>query len=166
MATYTFSSLPTSVEEFKALPYFDFSDPHNTFAMLVVALSVYAKDPEAGAACIDIVRGPVAMSPMDKSFLKDRFSDKKYLPMAYFKGSTPANGYTPSTPFTIVSIEDSAPQYTAGEDFKRVFVKEEGFDNPRYATFRLKKSEGNWYATEYSGLLTGVKPPVAEDPWA
>lgn len=166
MATYTFNTIPASVEEFKASPYFDLSNEHNTFAMFIVALKIYSENPELGNECIDVLRGPVPMSSYDKSFIKDRFMGKKYLANAYFEGATPANGYTPSMPLTIVTQIDSAPQYTAGEDYRRVFVKQDGFDNPRYATFRLKKSENKWFISEYSGILSGVKQPAAEDPWA
>lgn len=164
MATYTFDKLPSTVEEFKACPYLDFTDPHNTFAMFIVALNIFVNNKDAGVECINILKGPVELSASDISFLKDRFMDKKYLPMVYFNGSTPANNYTPSQPFTLVTTEDKAPQYTAGENFKRVFVKQEGFDNPRYATFRSKGD--NWYLYEYSGILMSVKTPAAQDPWA
>ena len=164
MSVFTFDKLPATVEEFKACPYLDLKDAHNTFAMLVVALEIFVKDRDAGIECLNVLRGPVPLSPYDISFLKDRFSDKQYLPMVYFNGATPSNNYTPSTPLTIVTKEDPAPQYAGGDNFKRVFVKQEGFDNDRYATFRLKGDE--WFAYEYSGILMSVKTPAKEDPWS
>ena len=164
MSVFTFDKLPSSVEEFKACPYLDLKDAHNTFAMLVVAFEIFVKDQEAGVECINVLRGPVPLSSMDISFLKERFSDKKYLPMVYFNGATPSNNYTPSTPLTVVTKEDPAPQYAGGDNFKRVFVKQDGFDNPRYATFRSKGDE--WFAYEYSGILMSVKTPAKDDPWS
>lgn len=164
MATYKFDKLPSTVEEFKACLYLDLKDAHNTFAMFIVAIDIFVKDQAAGVECLNILKGPVPLTNQDISFIKERFSDKKYLPKVYFEGATPANNYTPSEPLTIVTKEDNAPQYTAGENFKRVFVKQEGFDSPRYATFRLKGDD--WFLYEYSGILMSVKTPAAQDPWA
>ena len=164
MALYTFDKLPSTVEEFKACPYFDLTNEHNTFVMFIVALQMFIDNKNAGIECINILKGPVELSNHDISFLRDRVMDKEYLAKAYFQGATPANNYTPSTPLAIETIVDNAPQYTAGENFKRVFVKGEGFDNPRYATFRSKG--GNWYLYEYSAILLSVKTPAKDDPWA
>ena len=164
MSVFTFDRLPSTVEEFKACPYLDLKDAHNTFAMLIVALEIFVKDKDAGIECLNVLRGPVPLSTYDISFLKDRFSDKQYLPMVYFNGATPSNNYTPSSPLTIVTKEDPAPQYAGGDNLKRVFVKQEGFDNDRYATFRAKGDE--WFAYEYSGILMSVKTPAKDDPWS
>ena len=165
MAKYVFEKLPSNAEEFKASPYLDLTNHHNTFAMFIAALSIYVKDEAEGIECINVLRGPEPLSSYDKSFLRERIKDKTYLPMVYFAGSTPDNGYKPLEPFTINTIDDAAPQYTAGPDYRRAFVSEKGFDSPRYATMRLKKSEGKWYINEYSGILTGVRKPAGEDPW-
>ena len=164
MSAYTFDKLPSTVEEFKTCQYLDLKDAHNTFAMFIVALEIFVQDEEAGKECINILRGPVPLSPMDVSFLRERLSDKKYLPMVYLNGATPSNNYTPSAPLTIVTKDDPAPQYAGGDNFRRVFVKQEGFDNPRYATFRSKGND--WFIYEYSGILMSVKTPAKEDPWS
>ena len=65
MSVFTFDKLPSSVEEFKACPYLDLKDAHNTFAMLVVAFEIFVKDQEAGVECINVLRGPVPLSSMD-----------------------------------------------------------------------------------------------------
>lgn len=166
MGVYRFSNLPTNVEEFKKLPYYDLTNPHNTFAMFIVALGMFIKDKAAGTECINLLRGPEPLSNYDMSFLNERVADKPYFANVYFEGASPSNNYTPLEPLSIKTIEDSAPQYTAGENYKRVFIKEDGFDNIRYATFRLKPSTGCWYLSDYSGILVGVKTPVEANPWA
>ncbi|MBP5660129.1 MAG: hypothetical protein J6X08_02215, partial [Lachnospiraceae bacterium] len=88
MSVFTFDKLPSSVEEFKACPYLDLKDANNTFAMLIVAFELFVKDQEVGVECLNVLRGPVPLSSQDISFLKERFSDKKYLPMVYFNGAT------------------------------------------------------------------------------
>lgn len=164
MATYTFDKLPTNFEEFQASPYLDLTNQNNTFAMFIVAFQIFIDNADEGIKCINLLKGPVELSAYDISFLKERVRDRKYLAKAYFKGATPENNYEPAKPFTIETIEDNAPQYTGGDNLKRVFIKEEGFDNKRYATFRSKGDK--WYLYEYSGICLGVKSPVSEDPWA
>lgn len=164
MATYIFEKLPETVEEFKASPYLDLTSPHNTFAMFIVALEIFIKDKDAGVECINLLKGPVPLTAHEIAFLKERVRDKDYLANAYFEGATPENNYEPSKPYRIVTIEDNAPQYTGGENMKRVFIKEEGFDNKRYANFRSKGDK--WFLYEFSGITLGVKTPACNDPWA
>ena len=46
----TVSSVPTTSEEFSALPQNDLSKPENTCAMFLLALALYLKDSDAGVA--------------------------------------------------------------------------------------------------------------------
>ena len=44
---------------------------------------------------MNLLRGPRPMTPYDCQFLRDRLRGKAYLPLAYFEGATPENGYQP-----------------------------------------------------------------------
>ena len=106
----TVSSIPTTSEEFSALPQNDLSKPENTCAMFLLALALYLKDSDAGVAALNTLRGPRPLSNYDIQFLRDRLRGKSYLPLAYFSGATPANNYVPSIPLTLEVIADSRPQ--------------------------------------------------------
>jgi hypothetical protein len=157
------SSFPASLAEFCAMPRMDLTRPENTAAMLICALDLYCRDREAGIAAVNALRGPRPMSPFEVQFLRDRLSDKPYLPRAYCLGAAPANNYAPAAPLTVAVQEDPAPQY-APEGYKRVFLKTAGADSPRPVTLRPK--DGKWYLWEYAGVLAGIRVPVEEDPWA
>lgn len=44
------------------------------------------------------------MTPYDSQFLRDRLRGKEYLPLAYFDGATPQNGYRPTAPYTLTVL--------------------------------------------------------------
>ena len=85
----TFDRLPDTLEEFSALCN-DLTKPENTCALFLLALNLYTKDKAAGEKAIDMLRGPRPMTGIDSQFIRDRLRDKKYLPLAYFDGATPA----------------------------------------------------------------------------
>ena len=159
----TVSSVPTTSEEFSALPQNDLSKPENTCAMFLLALALYLKDSNAGVAALNTLRGPRPLSNYDIQFLRDRLRGKSYLPLAYFDGATPQNNYTPATPLTLQVLADPAPQYTE-DGYLRLFLKTAGADSPRPITLRRKGE--NWFLWEYSSILSGIRIPVKDDPWA
>ncbi len=50
------------------------------------------------------------MTPYDCQFLRDRLRGKAYLPLAYFEGATPENGYQPQEPYPLNVLADPRPQ--------------------------------------------------------
>ena len=159
----TVLSVPTTSEEFSALPQNDLSKPENTCVMFLLALALYLKDSDAGVAALNTLRGPRPLSNYDIQFLRDRLCGKSYLPLAYFDGATPANNYVPSTPLTLEVIADSRPQ-DVEEGYLRLFLKTTGADSPR--PIKLRQKGDSWYLWEYSSILSGIRIPSAEDAWA
>ena len=157
------NNLPANVNEFKSMPQMDLSNPENACAMFLCALQLYIADKDAGVEAMNILRGPRPMLPYDVQFLRDRLRDKKYLPLAYFEGASPSNNYTPSQPYMLNVLPDPRPQ-DIPEGYLRVFLKTAGADSPRPMKFRNKG--GNWYLWEYSSIISGIRVPAAEDPWA
>ena len=158
----TVSSVPTTSEEFSALPQNDLSKPENTCVMFLLALALYLKDSDAGVAALNTLRGPRALSNYDIQFLRDRLRGKSYLPLAYFDGATPANNYAPSTPLTLEVIADSRPQ-DVEEGYLRLFLKTTGADSPR--PIKLRQKGDFWYLWEYSSILSGIRIPSEADAW-
>jgi hypothetical protein len=129
-------------------------------AFFIASLVRYVEYTDEGLAMIDVLKGPQKLSDTDKAFIKDRFSDKQYLPKAYFEGALPANNYTPDSPWTLIIYDDPvAPP----EGYTYVNVKTSGADAPRRICLRLKGEE-NWL-WEYNAVLLSVRLPAEEDPW-
>lgn len=162
--TFTFSSLPESLSELQALPEATLDNPYKTAALSLCALCVYAADKNIGIEMLNFLRGPRPLSPMDISFLDDRYRDgNTYVPFSYFAGATPDNNYTPSQPFT-VTVE-SNPYSDANEGYKKLFIKSSGADTPREIVLRMRGSDGKWFLWDQF-LLVGIRMPKAQDPWA
>ena len=103
------------------------------------------------------------MTGYDTQFLRDRLRGKTYLPLAYFEGATPQNNYTPSRPYVLQVLPDPRPQ-DMEPGYLRVYLKTAGADAPRPVKLRQKGS--NWYLWEYSSVLSGIRIPAQDDPWA
>ena len=101
----------------------------------------------------------------DSQFLRDRLRGKEYLPLAYFDGATPQNGYRPTAPYTLTVLPDQRPQ-DVEEGYLRVFLQTAGADAPRPVKLRQKPSTGEWFLWEYSSPLSGIRIPASQDPWA
>ena len=161
--TVTIAAIPATAEEFAAMPQMDLTKPENTCAMFLLALHLYTKDQDAGVASVNLLRGPKPLSNYEAQFLRDRLCDKTYLPLAYFDGAAPQNNYTPSQPLTLQVLSDPRPQ-DVEEGYLRVYLKTVGADSPR--PVKLRRKGENWYLWEYSSILSGIRIPVEEDPWA
>ncbi len=161
----SFNSLPASLAEMQALPEAALTDPYATAALTVVALNEYTINKEIAMQMLDFLNGPNDVSPADVQFLRDRAMDgHNYIARSYFKGATPDNGYTPSQPYTVKIMENSYSRDAEG--YLILWVYSGGADSPREIQLRNKPSTGQWFATGWRGLLSGVRMPKADDPWA
>ncbi len=162
--TFVFSSLPESLAQMQSLPEASLDTPFKTAALTVLALCAYSADRNVGTEMLNWLRGPRPMNGQDISFLNDRFRDgKTYLPFTYFSGANPDNGYTPTTPYTII-IESN---HTSNDEdgYMKLFIPCGGADDPRPIKLRQRGSDGKWFLWEQY-LLTGVRLPKEQDPWA
>lgn len=93
--------MPESLPELKA-HISEGRQPERICALFLCALALFDRDKDAGTDAMDILRVPRPMTPYDCQFLCDRLRGKAYLPLAYFEGATPENGYRPqaSYPFS------------------------------------------------------------------
>lgn len=112
-ASVTFSNIPSGLTEFTAV-YEKLLGKSiaGTAAMIPMAMEIYARKPETGRACFDLLCNSSATVDGIVRILKDRFIPTEYspeddqyiqrfIPAALLKGATPANAYTPSTPYTV-----------------------------------------------------------------
>ena len=158
----TLQTLPAALAELEALPR---TTPEKVCAGFLCALKLFQTDRDAGVAAMDLLRGPRPMTPYDIQFLRDRLRGKEYLPLAYFEGAAPENGYTPARPYTLNVLPDPRPQ-DVEPGYLRVYLKTAGADSPRPMKLRQKGSTGEWFLWEYSSILSGIRVPAALDPWA
>lgn len=160
----TFESLPSRLDELKALPYASLSEPEYGAALFLASMMVYEKDREEAFRMIEFLYGPAGLSVYTKQFINDRMQDNKFYKVrSYFKGSSPENNYEPSLPYTTVDIVRRADSMVEGRC--RLFIKSTGADTPREIRMRLKPSENRWYVEDQM-LLADIRVPVESDPWA
>ena len=162
--TYTFESLPQTVDELKALPEAALTDVYAVAALSLLALTRFETDKEESIKMLNFLKGPDPLTPMALQPISDRFMDGKFYKVnSFFEGATPANNYTPSTPY---KIKDSSTPYSFdNENWAVLYLHSGGADNPRPVKLRKKPSTGQWFIVEIQ-YLGDVRTPVAADKWA
>ena len=165
-STFVFDKLPSTLEELKARPEANLKDKHGVIALVIVALNVYGNDKQAGIDMLNFLKGPSPLSNYEIQFIDDCFTDKKYVPRSFFNGATPENSYEPSKPYTIVVRETPHSNDAIKEGYYTGYVTSGGADTPRPVMVRQKASTKQWFLNSYPGLLSGVRLPANQDPWA
>ena len=161
--TFAFTALPESLAELQALPEAELDTPFKTAALTVCAICAYAADRQIGTEMLNFLRGPRPLSNQEISFLDDRFRDGQfYVPFSYFKGATPENDYTPTSPFTL-EVESNVTS-AANEGYMKLLIQSGGADSPRNVTLRMR-GDGKWFLWEQF-LMVGIRTPGSKDPWA
>ena len=161
--TFTFSILPTSVNELRALPEASLDSAFKTTALTILALCRYEADPSAALEMLDFLKGPAEVSTYEKQFIQERLRGKEYKARSFLAGATPENSYQPTVPYTITVSEN--PYSFDEENWATLYVISGGADNPRPIKLRKKPSTGQWFLNDIQ-CLSDIRLPVAEDPWA
>jgi len=161
--TFIFTHLPQSAAELSAMPEAALTTPFRAAALTVAALCRYNASPQDCIAMLNVLKGPQPLSPYEQQFLRDRLRDAAYLPLSYFAGATPANNYTPAQPYTITVMAD--PYSYTEEGYAKLLVQSSGADQARPIKLRRKVQTQEWFLWEQF-LLSGIRVPVATDPWA
>lgn len=157
----TFDSLPTSVDELKAVA--DMSTPFKTAALSVLAFLEYENNPEEAIEMINFLKGPQPLSNLDKQFIRDRLYEKGYVIRSYFEGTSPENDYTiPEAPYRI-EVSDNPYSYT-NEHYATLYLKSSGADSLRQITLR-ETADGNWCLWQHT-FLSDIRVPKSQNPWA
>ena len=160
--TYTFYNLPENVEELKKLPEANMKDPYGVAALTIAALCRYETNPDDCFEMLDWLKGPESLSTYEKQFIRERLQGKTYKPRSYFRGATPANNYTPSTPYKFTP--ESNPYTFQNSGWATIWVRSGGADNARSIKLRQKASTGEWFHNEIQ-CLSDIRTPANEDPW-
>ena len=158
--TFTFQSLPESLEELKELPEATLDTPFKTAALTLCALCAYAKDEEVGKEMLNWLKGPQPLSNAELQFLKERITGRTHVPFSYFAGAKPDNDYTPDEPFTL-TISDNPYSYQ-NQNYAVMHLKSGGADSPRQ--IKLRKKGNQWLLWEQF-VLVDIRAPKSADPW-
>lgn len=162
-----FDTLPATFEEFKALPEAKLTDYFESAALAVVMLQLCATNREEGLKALEFLNGPDAVSGQDRQFINDQFMDNRsYIPRSYFKGSNPENNYTPDQPYVVEIIENAYSKEEFEKGYLTLYCESSGADSERVIKLRNKKSTGEWFVTDFRGLLSGIRIPKEQDAWA
>ena len=108
--TYTFSTIPTNVEELKQYNISGDDGRYKVLALYVMSLRTWK--PENQTDCEEMI-GYLCnkqLSVYEKQRLAEQMKKSKqylYLGNAFLNGATPANDYTPSQPYSITLTQDS-----------------------------------------------------------
>jgi hypothetical protein len=166
----TINRIPYSLGKFLELRELIAHTPQGAAAMMIVAMRIYQQYPELGMKCLtaNSTTPLISASTASDSYngermsntneLKRKLSDYSYLPMVYFKGASPKNGYTPDGPPYMVELSVNQYSYTPASDGSlrvKLFVATQGADSPRPVTVR--KIGNLYYVTEYSSLYLAPK---------
>ncbi|XDD44496.1 hypothetical protein AB3N58_17180 [Leptospira sp. WS60.C2] len=165
----SFSSEPTTIEEFKTIQAAMATTPEGGAAILVLAMSMYGKNPELGrkAVVLSVLsknrqksNKPTAIDGVDlggsDSYLLGQLDKYKMVPNGYWKGAEPNNGYTPTLPLT---VETYTNPYSGEESSGKIklFVATRGASTYRPVSVE-KDVDGLWRAKEMSSLFVGMMP--------
>ena len=161
--TFSFSALPMSLDDLKALPEASLDSAFKTTALTVLVLCRYETDPSAALEMLDFLKGPEQGSTYEKQFIAERLKGKGYKARSFLAGATPENGYQPTTPYTITVSEN--PYSFDNENWATLYVTSSGADDPRPIKLRKKPSTGQWFLNDIQ-CLSDIRVPGAEDPWA
>lgn len=76
--------IPENLPEFELLAA-EGRQPERICALFLCALALFDRNKEAGAAAMNLLRGPRPMTPYDCQFLRDRLRGKPYLRLHILK---------------------------------------------------------------------------------
>ena len=158
-----FQKLPKSLGELEALPEASLKEAYYATALLIPALCLWPENKEEAIKMINFLRGPGPLSTYDIQFISERLRGNEYLPFSYFEGTSPENGYKPGASFSL--IVKSLPNSFAEDGYGQLYLQSSGADSPRPVKLRKKPSTGQWFLTDQM-LLSQIRKPLAEDPWA
>jgi len=172
----TIPALPQSMEAFLALRDELAGTPEGGAVIAVVALNLYAADPESplghGALVVAADRSRLTadaggykgwnLTVRDRQHLVRQIAARPWTPRSYISGTAPATGYALPEPPYAVELSRNPHVDSTQTGRVKVFVACTGAASPRHVTLQ-RNNRGLWKAVEWSSLTVGVVPPAVVD---
>ena len=163
----TFHELPTDEQVFFNLTDSMLNLPEKVCALFVIALRIYAVDPELGMEMICFLRNEEKLEENEiKNMLKEPLKKSAYIPLSYFKGAVPENSYTPEMPYVITVKEVGRRPRFRKEMTMYVGCPGAGVYRP-VSLVKKKRRKINkkllgdpWFISDYSSLVLPVPEPM------
>ncbi len=167
--------IPQSLEEFIALRDMVARTPEGGLACFIVALHHFSTGHADGLSMMIICRDINDLSQSNtpgnyKGYIlrnselqltKMQIGKQKYIPAAYFVGSTPDNNYTIPASGAEFQMSTNAYSGDIASGRIKIYVTCSGTATPRPATMVIN-DKGIWKVKEYSSLITGIMAPKSE----
>lgn len=157
-----FGKLPENLNELKVMPQASLNEPEFAAALFPAVMMHYSVNKEETYEMLEFLKGPYGLSTYEKQFLSDRMADGDHVVRSFFNGTSPENDYTPSMPYTIVT-ERGFEKETDGR--MKIFMTSSGADSKRHIMLRHKVSTNQWFIEDQM-ILSMIRPPKSQDPWA
>ena len=162
-----FHELPTEWDIFTNLADSFMNLPEKVAALFIMVLRIYAVDKDLGTKMICYLRHEDALDEKEvATSLDEPLRKASYLPLAFLKGATPLNNYTPATPY-VVTVKESSEKAKSKKE-KTLYIGCPGDGTYRPVTlFKVKKRKVKnkrllgdpWFIKDYTSLTLPVKPP-------
>jgi hypothetical protein len=170
----TYADLAADFDRFAEVALRHAADPETTVELFFVALIVLGEDRDRGYDYLTQVLDPREWNVSDKRAVgrtiarssKDLFVMFRGKPdiLAAYCGATPAGRYADGdlANCRIQFHRSYSPRTQGLVDDRAAYFVDIGKGAPRPRPMKLKREDGRWFVSSYSGLLTGVIKPADE----
>ncbi|HBZ52433.1 MAG TPA: hypothetical protein DEO82_01535 [Eubacterium sp.] len=163
--TFTFTKLPENLEELKALPQANLTDPFGVVALVILAMNNINNNYDNAIQMLNFLKGPAPLMNQEIARMKEQLTGKDYHMLSYFEGTSPENNYKPTEPYKITVFDHPNSYDNQNEGYVTLWVKSSGADSDRQVRLRKKGSTGEWFLNE-EYLTSGIRIPKEKDAWA
>jgi hypothetical protein len=163
--TFTFTKLPESLEELKALPQANLTNPFGVVALVILAMNNINNNYDKAIEMLTFLKGPAPLMNQEIARMKEQLKDKDYHMLSYFEGTSPENNYKPTEPYKITVFDHPNSYDNQKDGYVTLWVKSSGSDSDRQVRLRKKGSTGEWFLNE-EYLTVGIRIPKEKDAWA
>ncbi|MCR5517533.1 MAG: hypothetical protein K6F17_03070 [Lachnospiraceae bacterium] len=163
--TFTFTKLPENLEELKALPQANLTNPFGVVALVILAMNNINNNYDNAVQMLNFLKGPAPLMNQEIARMKEQLTGKDYHMLSYFEGTSPENNYKPTEPYKITVFDHPNSYDNQKDGYVTLWVKSSGADSDRQVRLRKKGSTGEWFLNE-EYLTAGIRIPKEKDAWA
>lgn len=152
-ASVQFSRFPTSIEEFKELQRTLGKEPQGAIALEIMAFEMYRREKDMGVECLKLNNThnnvvSVINRLRELYRLNDSYA-RPYQAAAFLKGASPANGYSPSTPYTVEVRVSPVTKYQPATDYGSTMlfidINSNGHDSNWKSVYVVKPADSEFF---------------------